>query len=66
MAQAVPNLYDGNKVFLKQKVNRNTVCGAIQDLPWYNIWSAVNPVEVLNEHLLVLVGSFVTTKVICV
>ena len=34
------------------------------DLPWRNIWSAGNPVEVLNEHLLLLVGRFVPTKVI--
>ena len=30
-----------------------------------NIWSADNPVEVLNEHLLLLVGRFVPT-VVCV
>ena len=37
---------------------------AMQDLPGRNIWSADNPVEVLDEHLLLLVGRFVTTKVI--
>ena len=38
----------------------------MQDLPSHNIWfwSADNPVEVLNEHLLLLVGRFVPTKVI--
>ena len=36
----------------------------MQDLPWRNIWSAVNPVEVLNGHLLLLVGCFIPTKVI--
>ena len=36
----------------------------MQDLPWRNIWSADNPVEVLNEHLLLLVGRFVPTKII--
>ena len=41
-----------------------TVCGAIQDLPWRNISSADNPVDVLNEHLLQLVGHFVPTMVI--
>ena len=46
------------------QVNWNTVCGAMQDLPWRNIWSADNPVEVLNEHLLLLVGHFVPTKVV--
>ena len=50
MAQVVPNLCGSRKVFLKHQVNWNTVCGAIQDLPWRNIWIAVNPVEVLNEH----------------
>ena len=44
------------KVFLKHQVNWNTVCGAIQDLPWRNIWHADNRVEVLHEHLLLLVG----------
>ena len=36
----------------------------MQDLSWHNIWSADNPVGVLNEHLLLLVGHFVPTKVI--
>ena len=31
---------------------------------WHNIWSADNPVEVLNEDSLLLVGCFVPTKVI--
>ena len=34
MAQAVPNLCISRKVFLKHKVNWNTVCGEVQDLPW--------------------------------
>ena len=37
MAQAVPNLCVSRKVFLKHQVNWNTVCGAIQELPWRNI-----------------------------
>ena len=37
MAQAVPNLYVSRNVFLKHRINWNTVCGAIQDLPWCNI-----------------------------
>ena len=64
MAQAVPNLTVSMKVFLKHQVNWNTVCGAMQDLPWSNIWSADNPVEVFNEHLLLLIGRFVPTKII--
>ena len=56
MAQAVPNLCVGRKVFLKHEANWNTVCGAIQDLHWRYIWLADNPVEVLNEHLSLLVG----------
>ena len=40
------------------------VCGAIQDIPWRTIWLADNPVEVLNEHLSLLVGRYVPTKVI--
>ena len=51
-AQAVQNLCISRKVFLKHQVNWNTVCGAMRDLlPWRNIWSSDNPVEVLNEHL---------------
>ena len=57
MAQAVPNLRVSRKVFLKHQVNWNTVSGAMHDLPWRNIWPADNPVEVLNEHLLLLVKS---------
>ena len=43
------------KFSFKHQVNWNTVCGAMQDPPWRNIWSADNPVKVLNEHLLLLV-----------
>ena len=42
MAQAVPNLCVSRKVFLKHQVKWNIVCGAIQDLPWRNIWPAAN------------------------
>ena len=35
----------------------------MQDLPWRNIVSADNPVEVLKEHLLLLVGRFYPTKI---
>ena len=56
MAQAVSNLCVGRKVFLKHQVNWNTVCGAIRELPYRNIWLSDNPVEVLNEHLSLLVG----------
>ena len=64
MAQVVPNLCVSRNVFLKHQVNWNTVCGTIQDLPWRNIWLADNPVEVLNEHLSLLFGQYVPTKVI--
>ena len=64
MAQAVSNLCVNRKVFLKHQVNWNTVGGVLQDLPWHNIWSADNPVEFLNEHLTLLVGRYVPTKVI--
>ena len=66
MAIAVPNLYVSRKVFLKHQVNWNTVCGAIQDLPWRNIWLADNPVAVLNEHLSLLVGRYVPRTFVCV
>ena len=33
MAQAVPNLCESRKIFLKHQVNWNTVCGAIRELP---------------------------------
>ena len=36
----------------------------MQVLPWRNIWSAVNPVEVLNEYLSLLVERYVPTKII--
>ena len=64
MAQAVQNLCVSRKAFLKNQVNWNKVWGAIQDLPWHNIWSAGNPPEVLNEHLPLPVGRYVATKVI--
>ena len=64
MAQAVPNLCVSRKVFLKHQVNWNTVCNPIQDLPCRNIWLNDNNVEVLNEHLSLLVRRHVPTKVI--
>ena len=65
MANAVPTCVLVGK-YLKHHGNWNTVCGAMQDLLWRNIWSADIPVEVLNEHLLLLVGRFVPPKVISV
>ena len=41
------------------------VCDAMQGLPRRNIWLADNPVEVLNDHLSLLVERYVLTKVIC-
>ena len=64
MALTVHNLSVSTEIFLKHKVNWNTVCGAIHDLPWYNIWSPGNYVEDLNEHLSLLVIHCVSTKVI--
>ena len=64
MVQAVKNLSVNRKVFLKPQVNWNTVCRAIQDLQLRNICSTDNPFEVLNEHLSLLVGRYVPTKVI--
>ena len=51
MVQAVPNLCVSRKV-------------ALRELPWRNIWLSDNPVEVLNEHISLLVGRYVPTKVI--
>ena len=65
MAQAVPSVCVSRKIFLKY-VNWNSVCGAIQELPWHNILLSYNPAEVLNEHLSLLVGHYVPTKGICV
>ena len=62
MAQAVTNFCVSRKVFEKHQVNRNTICGAIGI--WCNIWLADNPIEILNEHLSLLVGRYVPTKVI--
>ena len=63
MVQAVQTLHVSRKVFLKHQVNWNTVYGAIQDLPSQNIWSADNPVEVLNEHLHQPRSSVCTTRI---
>ena len=63
-AQAVPILCVSWKVFLKHQVKWNTVCSAMRDLPWRNIWSSDNPVEVLNEHLSLLVGRYLPIKII--
>ena len=36
----------------------------IDGLHWRNIWLADNPVEVLNEHLSMLVGRYLSTSII--
>ena len=51
MAQGVPNLCVCRKVFLKHQVNWKYSLWCNADRPWGSIWSADNPVEVLNEHL---------------
>ena len=56
MAQEVPNLCVSRKVFPKHQVNWNTACGTMRDLARLNNWLADNPVEVLIEHLSLLVG----------
>ena len=35
-------------------------------LPWDNIWIALNPVEVMNKNLSMLVRRYIATKVRCV
>ena len=40
--------HDGTLVFLEHRVNWNTVCGSVRDLPWLNIWLVGNPLEGLN------------------
>ena len=64
ITQAVPNFCVSKKVFLKHQVNWNMVCGTMQELRWHNIWCADNLVKVLNQHLLLLVGRFVPSKII--
>ena len=63
MAHAVLNLCVSRKVSPKHQLNWSTVCGAIRDLPWRNICHADNPIEVLNEHLSLVVGRNVPTMV---
>ena len=65
LAQAVLILCVRRKVFLKHQVNWNTVCGAIRELPWHNIFPSDNPVKVLNKRFSLLVGRYVPTNVIC-
>ena len=36
----------------------------MRDLPWRNIWSSDNPVDVLSEHLSQLVGRYEPAKII--
>ena len=64
MAHAVSNFCVSRKVLLKHQANWNIVCGAIRELPWRYIWLSDNPLEVLNEHLSLLVCRYVPSKVI--
>ena len=64
MAQAIHNMCVIRRVLVKHRVNWTAVCDAIAELPWRNIWSADNPVEILNVHLSLLVERYVLTKVI--
>ena len=63
MAQAVPNLCISRKVFLKhqQFMVRYRICPR-----FIHFLSVDNPVEFLNEHLSLLVGHYVPSKVSCV
>ena len=47
MAQAVSKLYVSRKVFMKRRVNWNTVCSAIQDCPGetFGVMTSDNPVD---------------------
>ena len=66
MAQAVKNLCLSRKVFLKHQVNWNTVRGAIRELGWCN-WVGVTfgfLTILQSEHLSLLDGRYVPTKVI--
>ena len=49
---------------MKYQVNKNSSSGAVEHLLAQNIWSADSPLEVLNEHLSMLVGRYVPTKVL--
>ena len=51
-------------MLLKHLVDWTAVCDAIRELPWRSIWSADNPVGILNVHLSLLVECFVPTMVI--
>ena len=64
MAQAVQNLSVSIKVFLKHQAIGIQFVVHCRICPGITFWSADNPVEVLNEQLLLLVGHFVPTKVI--
>ena len=57
MAQAVPNLCVSTKVYLKDQGNWNTVCGAIRELPWRNIWLSDNPVELTRINLGLMINA---------
>ena len=48
----------------KHWVNCNTVCGEVYHLQREDFWFADNPVEILNEHLSLLVELFTPTKVV--
>ena len=41
-SRSAVNLCVSRKIFQKHQVNWKIVCGAMQDLPWLNIWSADN------------------------
>ena len=64
MAQAVPNSCVSRKFLMKHQINWNTVSGTMREMPWRNICHSDNPVEDLNEHLSLMVGRYVLTKVI--
>ena len=71
MASSQYDLLSCSEALVSDKFSSNIKSTGIQfvvqyriDLPWCNIWRADNPVEVLNEHLSLLVGGYVPTKVI--
>ena len=62
-AQAISNLCVSRKVFLKHQVHWSKIC-VVQYGICPGVTSDDNPVEVLNELLMLLVRRFIPTKVI--
>ena len=60
----VPYLCSRRVVLLKNRVNWDVIGGAVRSFPWRVIYTADDPVDILNQHLSEVIERYVPSKII--